>query len=777
MINKGRTNNLVLNVSPIDFEDAEIEVGGLPYVDKTSLHELRQQHSATHLFRRDGGTTLLAVPIVGNAPAVGDTLKKIRLKDNLGLTAALIRNALINHLTFLPQKVYSFQPLEFLADPHKNNFLARCSSIGSADLSWLSICPLYHADVRPLYVERGKGIVGLVLNVRTRKIIDRTCRDLIERGFHLKGFYVVRRHQPSDLRLSEELVLAGKVDAVRNGLLELSDYRPDSESSVSSGEAYLEPNWVAFNACLDHELGSNAALVKAELEKLLIDFRSGPRRLEHIRQVVSYFARPSFGLEVVPGVPFQCQPLSEQGRSATFPQIHHVPPVTYVFDPAATKTDTWHDRGLQKFGPYSARVHTPTNPRICVICQAQFKGRVEQFVQKFLNGISTSGQSKNYFSMGFVRKYALDGATVEYFTTVSDSASDYRKAAQAAIETQREQNKKWNLTLIQIEDHFREMIGDNNPYLVSKVEFLTHQIPVQEFRIETVEFSNNQLSYVLNNMALATYAKIGGTPWLIRANPTTAHEIVVGLGSAMFGSGRLGESKRKVGITTVFSGDGNYYWTSVSQAVPFENFKDELTSSLSKTLEKIARQMNWMAGEHIRLIFHAFKPFKDEEADAVKQVVNELGEYDAEYAFVHVVEDHPFLIFDTNQPGVKDYESRNNVLKGIYAPDRGDFLKLSDYEALLTLTGPRDLKRSADGIPRPILLKIGRGSTFHDLTYLTRQAHTFASHSWRSFFKSPIPVTVLYSELIAGLLGQLEQVKGWNASVMLGRIGATRWFL
>ena len=769
--------HLVLNISPIDFKDAEIEVGILPYKDKDSLRDLRHNHM-THLFRREGGTEVLSVPIVGDAPGIGDTFKKVCLKDNLWLSAALMRHALLNHLVSMPRKVYGYQPIEFLADQTKNNFLARCSSARGVNLSWLAICPLYEIDIRPLNLRNhGEDIIGLVLNVRTRKIIDRPCSELIGDGLSVDGFYVGQRVQPSDPRLSERLVLAGRIGSVRDGVLELDDYRPDSETSLPAAKAYLEPSWDAFDACLQHKFGSKASLVKEELEEVLMDFRSGPRRLENVRQAIGYFTRSALDLEMVPGVSFQCQPLLEQGQSSTFPQIHKAPPVTYVFDQASSKTDTWHDRGLEKFGPYSARIHTPTNPRICIICQAKFKGRVEQFVQKFINGISATGLSRNYFSAGLIRKYALSGANVEYFITSTGSPDDYRKAAQAAIESQREHSKKWDLALIQIEDRFRKMFSDDNPYLVSKTEFLIHQIPVQEFRIETVEMSESQLGYVLNNMALATYAKIGGTPWLIKANPTTAHEIVVGLGSSMLGSSRLGGNKRKVGITTVFSGDGNYYWTSVSQAVPFESFKDELTNSLRKTLEKIARQMNWTRGEHIRLIFHAFKPFKNEEADAVKKVVNELGEYDAEYAFVHVVEDHPYFIFDTGQPGVKDYESKYKSLKGTYAPERGDFLKLSEYEALLILTGPKELKRSADGIPRPILLRIGKGSTFYDLTYLTRQVHTFSCHSWRSFFKSPIPVTILYSELIAGLLGQLEQVKGWNSSIMLGRIGATRWFL
>ncbi|MEO2088349.1 MAG: hypothetical protein ABGY75_02495 [Gemmataceae bacterium] len=40
-----------------------------------------------------------------------------------------------------------------------------------------------------------------------------------------------------------------------------------------------------------------------------------------------------------------------------------------------------------------------------------------------------------------------------------------------------------------------------------------------------------------------------------------------------------------------------------------------------------------------------------------------------------------------------------------------------------------------------------------------------------------MPVTILYSELIAGLLGKLATVPTWSQTSLLGRIGATRWFL
>ena len=76
-----------------------------------------------------------------------------------------------------------------------------------------------------------------------------------------------------------------------------------------------------------------------------------------------------------------------------------------------------------------------------------------------------------------------------------------------------------------------------------------------------------------------------------------------------------------------------------------------------------------------------------------------------------------------------------------------------------------------------VLLRLGRGSTFNDMTYLTRQVNTFACHSWRSYFPSPLPVTILYSELIARMLGNLSTLPQWNPIQLVGRIGEGRWFL
>ncbi|WP_417384167.1 argonaute/piwi family protein [Gimesia sp.] len=695
------------------------------------------------------------------------------MSEHLWFAANLVQNALLQMLLKLPREVFRFEPLCFLADFEKENFLAQSTPNGIVCPDWLGVCPSFELSVRKFGFERDRQLLGVAIGVRTKKRIDRNCNLLIDDGLNLIGRYVGVHKPASDSRIRPKLSLVGRVEHVKGDALTLTDLNEHDRDTVSSSEVWLERSWTNFNDCIALAYSDQAPHVQNRLEQLLASFRSGPSRRAKFESIANYLGQQS--LNLVPGVSFSLGSLMGS-KQHPLPTIRNAPKPVYVFDPAGGSTDIWHDRGLNSFGPYTSQIFTPTQPRICVVCQSRRKGRVEQFIHKLLRGISPPNSKKTPpFAAGFIRKYALDDASIFFFETEGDSADQYKRAVHKALMSQNDGQKKWDLALVQTEDSFHQLHGDENPYLVSKVEFLTHQIPVQEFEIETAELPDTRIGYALNNMALATYSKLGGIPWLLKANPTIAHELVIGLGSAESGTSRLGGSERVVGITTVFTGEGNYCLSNVSQAVPYDDYQQTLLVSLKKTMIELARSMNWQKGEHVRLVFHAFKPFKDAEAEAVKSIVESLGEYDVEFAFLHVVEDHPFLLFDNAQRGVRDFETGGT--KGVLAPDRGHFLRMSGHEVLLTLTGARDVKRATDGIPRPVLLRLGRNSTFHDMTYLTRQVYTFSSHSWRSFFPSPLPVTILYSELIAKLLGNLGTVSHWNPSVMLGRIGGTRWFL
>jgi hypothetical protein len=275
---------------------------------------------------------------------------------------------------------------------------------------------------------------------------------------------------------------------------------------------------------------------------------------------------------------------------------------------------------------------------------------------------------------------------------------------------------------------------------------------------------------------LATYAKLGGIPWLLKARSPDIHELVIGLGSAEVGEGRLGRRERFVGITSIFGGDGNYYLHNTSKAVSYVRYQDALRNTLRAAIKNVRTGMNWQRGDRVLLVFHSkFKYFSNEEVRAVNDVLSDFGEYEVKHAFLHVSERHPYMLFDTSERGAT--EPNSHRVKGQYALQRGHSLQVGSRDVLLSLIGPREVKCPENGTPRPLLLNLHRDSSFTDMSYLTEQVYAFACHSWRTFFPVSLPVTIQYSNRIADSLGRLSRLPRWNPDVMLGQIGKTPLFL
>ena len=344
------------------------------------------------------------------------------------------------------------------------------------------------------------------------------------------------------------------------------------------------------------------------------------------------------------------------------------------------------------------------------------------------------------------------------------------------MESVESDDQRWNLALVQVDESSHDLYGEENPYLVVKASFLAQQVPVQEFEGETMMQKGSSLDFVLSNMALASYAKLGGTPWHLQVDRGMAHELVIGLGSASISESRLGKRQRVVGITTLFTGEGRYMLGNLSKVVPFDGYRAAVTEMLQGALARAQQEMNWQKGDEVRLVFHSFKPMRDDEAEAVKSIVTTLTkDFLVDFAFLHVAQDQPLALIDSEQNGTKAFGSQS--LKGECAPQRGNYVVLSKHETLLSLIGPKEVKKPTDGLPYPLVLKLHRASTFSDMEYLTKQVFNFSSHSWRSFNDSGTPVTILYSQLIARLLGRLGALQHFSTDSIIGRLNRLRWFL
>lgn len=726
-----------LNAFPLKIPNVGLETLQIPY-DKETLNGLRAQYGTRHFFRRQGDNILIFSR--DGIFHISGTPQTISYKDNFGIFCSLVKDGLKRHLVGLGRNPSGFNPIELVSAKPKDNLLV--SILG--DAYPFKICAKYTIDTRIV-----KGHPCLVIDCTTRQVLKENGLYFLRAGFDLMGRYVVTEQDDGYRKL------LGKVSACKGETLNVTRL-DDQIVQVDAKDVYLEASRANMDDYILHTHGGQKGAIVERIRQVVSSFNGGENKNARIRALKDYIQSRTILLIDGTRIEIKDSPdiQSECGQMQK--------PI-FVFNDNGEAS--WAEKGLTQYGPYTKRTFDRNDPSICVICAQHDKGRVEQFVRKFLKGISRS----KYFSSGLEGKFTLGTSCVEVFATATDTADAYKNAIEAAIRKKADDGGRWDLALVQVRQSFKKLKVTENPYFLGKSLFFLHQVPVQDFTIELLGQSDYSLGYSLNNMALACYAKMGGIPWLLKSSPTLSHELVIGIGSANIGQERGAENQRIMGITTVFSGDGSYILSNTSKAVVPKAYCEALTAVLSETIEKIQKRMNWQKGDTIRLVFHAqVKKFNKEEITAVRAVVDKYREYQVEYTFLKISENHGLHMFDSASASGQ---------KGKLAPQRGKTFKLSKHEMLVYLIGQRELRNDTDGHPSGLILNVHKDSTFKDIKYLSAQLYSFASHSWRSYFPNPLPVTISYSDLIARNLGWLNQLPGWNDSVMIGKIGQSQWFL
>ena len=728
--------SITLNAYPLEVQDKQIKACVIPY-DKEQFDALKAKQNDSFVFKRHNDEILI-FSSNGKYPLTGDE-QSFGLAENISLFCFLVKAGVKKHLSSMGRRPKGFYPIELLSSKTKDDLLSPIIGEGYP----FQIVVKYKLDTRII-----KNVPCFVIDSSTRIIVTETCRYFLAKKFDLNDRYVVVEQDDGYRKL------LGYVSDVIDGQLHIVGL-DGNEHDIDSNDAYLEASIRNFNDYVEHTHGSSKDSIVDRIRVTISTFNSGENKNNRVNLLKKYFQ--SNGIDLIDGTRVELK--EAQNIRGMCGQLDR--PV-FVFNDNGEAN--WVERGFNQHGPYTKRTFDRNNPSVCMICSKHDKGIVEQFVRKLLKGIPSS----KYFRAGLEGKFSIGTSRVEVFTTDTDDVDGYKAAITRALKQKVEESERWDLALVQVRQSFKKLQVVDNPYYWGKNLFFLHQVPVQDFTIELLEQNDNQLGYSLNNMALACYAKMGGVPWLLKSSPTLSHELVIGIGSANIGKER-GDNQRIMGITTVFSGDGSYIVSNMSKVVPPDAYCDALSTVLDETIEKIRNRMNWQKGDTIRLVFHALvKRFNKDEIQAVRTVIEKYRDYQVEYAFLKISENHGLHMFDAVTA---------NEDKGRLAPPRGKFLYLSKYETLVYLIGQRELRQASDGHPRGLILNIHKDSTFKDLTYLTTQLYNFSSHSWRSYFPNPMPVTISYSDLIARNLGWLNQLPGWNDSIMIGKIGQSQWFL
>lgn len=764
--------NLVANFLPVRFRGHTFRAGVLPFASRERLASLREELKETHVVRRDGDR-VVCVPLVSGAEEVGER-EKFAVGEHRSLVMRLVQEALIREVIGMRYKLCSFRRPSFVSRYRQHDLLAQCAGDQRSALTALHVYPEYTLDTR---TSGPASQPGIIVGLKSRYEIDLTVAELLDHGVAVDGRYVlaVTGEVPFNPDLDERVYrrLLGAIESIREGRLYLRDAPVLPE--VEAERAWVESRRETFQEIVAVLTGGRHGRVLELLEEEKFGLLGAEGRMARITALAGRLGEVgpltiAHGIEVEVGLPVgsaSTRPRAPKLRATKFDEA------TFVFDPGGDKTDRSAQKGLTEYGPFDSQFFTPRRPKIVVLTPRAFQGTVEVFMDRFRRGVPDS----KVYTQGFARKYRLADCDVmiDAFDAGPRDAAAYREACLGAAQAV----DKPHLAIVITSEQQQDLHGDDSPYLVAKSTLMGQGVPVQEMQIETLR--RTDIANPLDSMALQCYAKLGGIPFVITAPRTIAHELVIGIGSAHVNSSRFGDPERVVGITTIFSADGNYILSNTSREADYKRYPEELLRVLRICIEDVKKRNAWQPDDAIRLIFHVFKALKDTEAEAVKRLVTALlTEFrSVEFAFVHVGDEHDWSLFDTTAHGVgnRRLPSGRHQPKGRYVPHRGHAVQISPCEILLTVTGPYDMKLPTHALPQPLLLRLHRASTFTDVEYLAGQAFRFTALSWRRFYPSSTPVTILYSDLIASLLGRLRHVRNWNADIIPTAFRTSRWFL
>ena len=563
------TNQLNLNIVPITFSAEKVIIGYLDYENEDTYSEIREQYWQTHAFRFDSRVQKIAnIPIRPDVKPLGLT-EEVNVNEHLLLIAKAIQHSILTWLASGLPIIRAGKKLIFWGQAESALLLTKAVTKNNlTPISGLEVAVRYDIDCRMFLDANDNPYLGLVMDVRTANIIDIPIEGLLTKNFPITGKYVCRRRDIDHAYLRPGLDLLGRVSQVKDELLFLTDF--DDVTEVTTKEALLEPRWEYLQEVINTFYGSKAKQVLADLKNLRGPFTTAPGKLDQIKLTLKNLKKRT----IVIGENLQVSLgdlLSE--LDPQFPaKINTERPTVLVGAQGRTTTQV-PDLGIARHGPYLYMQHTKNTPIIAVICEGQFRGRVDEFIAALRDGFpqeSWRNPSKdNPYQGGLIGKFRLSRVRYEIEETVGSSAEDYRNAVKRLLTRLPESPA---LAIVQTQESFKQLRGNQNPYFVSKAEFMKAGIPTQSIFIQKIDSSPDNLPYILNQVALAVYAKLDGIPWVIATRATTAHELVIGLGTAEVSEGRLQSKTRYVGTTTVFQGDGRYMVWGLTRDALYEDY-------------------------------------------------------------------------------------------------------------------------------------------------------------------------------------------------------------
>ncbi len=747
---------MLSNFCPLDPVAHSFKAQRLDY-DEEKLASLRDQYNESYSFTRLGDN-IFGLWMSGNKAEIGEEVT-VNVSE-----APELFEAAIKHLIFRTvfdklkgRKLLGFYPLLVKSPSDRYDMI---KALLPDDLKGIVEYQRVTEITTARVTEEGKTQHGILVNLLWKWFLNKTVEDLVKDGFDITGSPVLHA-EPTPANNSvlcpvERYI--GKANAIDGDYCLVENI--DGIQRYRTKELFLKKTREEIRKYLVHKLGTHKA--NSLLSKVHEDgpISSNAKELfEKISDIPDYFSQWNFEAEC--GLKIRFRKDLKIRRDSL-----NINPTVFLFDPTPGSASQNLARGLNQYGPYDKTRFQPKTPKVLVVCQSGNRASFSKLISALEKGLPNTQN----FSAGLIGKFRLE--------KIHWNLVDYRTFQKGLLEKavvselEKDDGKPYDLVIMEGSEASKSLPIEENPYFYLKAKLLSLGFPVQAILPERGRVPDEQMQWVLGNLSLQIYAKLGGVPWTVQSSNESDHEIVVGIGHYIERSTDTYGAKTKhfVGVTTFFTREGNYIMSSKSKSVPIGDYFETLLSNLQTSIDAVSKSENWQDGNTVRIVFHVFKPMREKEADVVDELIKRYDRFKIRYAFVTIAENHSFLLFD-------DDPRQEKREKGYWVPERTTNYVNSELECLLQLRGKKQIRFNRQGISRPAKIKIHPKSTYLDLHHIVEQILDFSHLSWRSLSPMGLPVTISYANLIAEMMEKLNKVPGWQPEAINLSVRKKKWFL
>ena len=348
-----------------------------------------------------------------------------------------------------------------------------------------------------------------------------------------------------------------------------------------------------------------------------------------------------------------------------------------------------------------------------------------------------------------------------------EEATAYSEAVQSWLHRSRNGPKvQLAFVLHDDEEMYNKYAKGISPYYASKAELLMAGIPTQNLCYKNLEPGKRLEDfrrYYVPNILTASYAKLGGKPWVIEDDAVGRPEITLGVAmTAIYPDRNDAEAERYVGISTIFKENGAFALWSLT---PLKKDLDEYEVSLEDSIVDAIETYEQMENKRVsRIACHVSgKRAGRREIEAIKRALDRFNPRTIAADLVHITQDATLWLLDGTHETLR--------------PKAGFLTQLSgDGRVALMHTEGRN-SSAKKYAPRPLKLRVHSDTSADGPDDIYQHLYDLRWMSWRGVGTASKPVSIDYPARMAKLLAYLHNQEKVDALKFLPRLNTSAWFL